>query len=62
MAGATAACNSGNITLSTGQRPGNTDGDRELNSTKDNMMGATGGGVWHVKFTVIHKHGAQTNA
>lgn len=53
MAGATGACNSGNMTLSAGQRPGNTDEDRDPNRAK-NMMGATGG-VWYVNFTVTHR-------
>lgn len=56
MARATGACNSGKMTLSTGQRPGNTDRDRELNRAKDNMMGTTAGGECYVKFTVTHKH------
>lgn len=29
MAGATGACNNGNMTLTPGQRPGNTDEDRQ---------------------------------
>lgn len=57
MAGATGACNSGKMTLSIGQRPENTGEDREPNRAKDNMIGATEGGVWYVKFTVTHKHG-----
>lgn len=62
MAGATGACNSGKMTLSTGQRPENIGEDTEPNRAKDNMMGATGGGVWYVKCTVIHEHGGKTNA
>lgn len=57
MAGATGACNSGKMTLGTGQRPGKTDEDREPNRAKDNMIGAKGGGVWHVRFTVARKQG-----
>lgn len=57
MAGATGACNSGKMTPGAGQRPGKTDEDREPNRAKDNMIGATGGGVWHVKFTVAGKQG-----
>lgn len=51
------ACNSGKMTPGAGQRPGKTDEDREPNRAKDNMIGATGGGVWHVKFTVARKQG-----
>lgn len=47
------ACNSGNMTLSIGQRPGNTDESREPSRAKDNMMTATGGGVWYKSSSLV---------
>lgn len=56
MVGATGACNSGKMTLSTGQRPGSKDENRKPNRAKDNMMSVMGGGVWHDTFTAAHEH------
>lgn len=57
MAVATGACNSGKMTRDTGQKPGKADEESEVNRSKDSMIGVTGGGVWHVKFTVALKQG-----